>query len=564
MAVGFYPTKILSLKMENLSEFLKNNNKQSEIATATTQEQRIQFHAMVQTTAMQNAQTNNFLNFVSQILPSDKFALFKNLFRFPLPTNDLCKVVFDKLQKVFDAKDKSESFLFRDEISKFDFETYKTKLTSLTNTVWQTLKYNHNSIMIVDMPQDSNDAYYYILPICNVCAIETDNNNITRIAYKLNDGFVYIDAEQYIAYTQHEDNIKIIAQKNHSLGYCPACFVSRENISVDSEIIKRSVLSEILDDLDWYLLFLISKRQLDLYGAYPIYSGYEVECDYTADNGDYCEGGFLKDIKGQYLHDAYGLCKCPKCGNKRFVGVGSFVEIPVPTEGQPDLRNPVQMLSVDRNSLEYNNNELQRLKENIIVSCTGASSSTITTAINEKQVQSIYADQQRILINLKKQIEYILTWTYSTICRLKYGDAFLSCNIDLGTEFFLATESELRQNYKIAKDNGATQHELKQMQNNIISTAFKNNPRELQRQMYLSQLEPMPTLTINEVQQLYKDGIVSREKLILKTFFNDVIRDFENENGDIIVYGSELNKENKLQTIKLKLNEILKNYDSKI
>ena len=217
---------------------------------------------MVQTTAMQNAQTNNFLNFVSQILPSDKFALFKNLFRFPLPTNDLCKVVFDKLQKVFDAKDKKESFLFRDEVSKFDFEAYKTKLTSLTNTVWQTLKYNHNSIMIVDMPQDSNDAYYYILPICNVCAIETDNNNITRIAYKLNDGFVYIDAEQYIAYTQHEDNIKIIAQKNHSLGYCPACFVSRENISFSIMPVRTSSTSSCLFALKKCLNVVSSSKTL--------------------------------------------------------------------------------------------------------------------------------------------------------------------------------------------------------------------------------------------------------------------------------------------------------------
>ena len=116
----------------------------------------------------------------------------------------------------------------------------------------------------------------------------------------------------------------------------------------------------------------------------------------------------------------------------------------------------------------------------------------------------------------------------------------MSCNIDLGTEFFLATESELRQNYKIAKDNGATQHELKQIQNNIISTAFKNNPRELQRQMYLSQLEPMPTLTINEVQQLYKDGIVSREKLILKTFFNDMLYNYLNINTNLKGFQQEV------------------------
>lgn len=56
------------------------------------------------------------------------------------------------------------------------------------------------------------------------------------------------------------------------------------------------------------------------------------KCDWSnAENGDFCDGGFIKDKQGHYKMDNAGvLMRCPKCGNKRTVGPGSFVEIPVP------------------------------------------------------------------------------------------------------------------------------------------------------------------------------------------------------------------------------------------
>ena len=79
------------------------------------------------------------------------------------------------------------------------------------------------------------------------------------------------------------------------------------------------------------------------------------------------DGGFLKDIKGQWKYDQNGmLMPCPKCHEKRISGPGSFVEVPIPIEGQPDLHDPVGMLSVDRASLDYTTDEDARLREAII------------------------------------------------------------------------------------------------------------------------------------------------------------------------------------------------------
>ena len=76
---------------------------------------------------------------------------------------------------------------------------------------------------------------------------------------------------------------------------------------------------------------------------------------------------FLRDRDNNYLlTDAGSLQRCPRCGNRRIAGAGSFVEIPIPSSGDgggsvPDLRSPVQMLTVDSASLSFNVEEAQRL-----------------------------------------------------------------------------------------------------------------------------------------------------------------------------------------------------------
>jgi hypothetical protein len=119
---------------------------------------------------------------------------------------------------------------------------------------------------------------------------------------------------------------------SNDVGYCPARFFWNEPLSLSEPDVKQSPLTKQLEALDWFLFYHISKRHLDLYGAYPIYSGYEQSCDFSnGENGDYCDGGFLKDKQGFYKLDAAGLLmRCPKCGDSRINGVGSFVEIPIP------------------------------------------------------------------------------------------------------------------------------------------------------------------------------------------------------------------------------------------
>jgi hypothetical protein len=97
------------------------------------------------------------------------------------------------------------------------------------------------------------------------------------------------------------------------------------------------------------------------------------------------------------------LQHCPACKSKRISGAGSFVEVPAPQDStEPDLRNPVQMLTVDRGSLDYNVEESQRLAAEIFTGVTGVQGEAINNqAVNEKQVFAGLESETNVLERLQ-------------------------------------------------------------------------------------------------------------------------------------------------------------------
>ena len=289
-------------------------------------------------------------------------------------------------------------------------------------------------------------------------------------------------------------------------------------------------------------------------GAYPILSGYEQSCDFTnAENGDYCDGGFLRDKQGHYRLDMAGLLlRCPKCGNKRIIGAGSFVEIPVPSEqdNQPDLRNPVQMLTVDKNALDYNVGEQKRLREEIITAVVGQDEIvTNRDAFNEQQVMANFESVTTVLNRVKKGFEAAQQWVDETVCRLRYGRYFISANINYGTEFYLYSVDELRKRYAAAKESGASESELDMMQRQILETEYRNDPMQLRRMLVLSELEPFRHLSRQEVAELFDKKLVSEQDLRIKLNFPNFVRRFERENTNILDFGEAIPYKRKIEII---------------
>ena len=563
----------MGLGINDIKKQITEQKKGATINRAIVHQQRIKFHAETFVAPYISQPLTDFLNFVSNLIPDDKFRIFKTLFRYPVKTNGVTKICFDKLSRIFDGRNPAFNYQFMESEQRDDWEYYRQNVLKepeiWSSKGWEYFKTEINSVLIVDLPteQDAADKYprpyFYWLPIEQVITFDADPvTGVMRwIIFKQDDKRIaVIDDERYRVFAEKDGTIgELLIDSPHDLGYTPARFFWNQPINLKEPDVKVSPLTEQLESMDWYLFYHISKRHLDMYGSYPIYSGYEQSCDYTnAENGDYCDGGFLKDKQGNYKLDQSGILQhCPKCGDKRIVGVGSFVEIPVPDgDKQPDLRNPVQMLTVDRNSLDYNVAEEERLRNNIITSIVGTNEEITTRdALNEQQIKANFESQSTVLNRIKKGFEEAQQFVDETVCRLRYGNLFVSAKINLGTEFYIFDVKELRERYKLAKEAGASEAELDAMQNQIIETEYRNDPTQLQRMLVLAELEPYRHLTRAEVLNLYGQQIISEPELRVKLNFANFVRRFERENTNILEFGTQIPFSEKIKVITNKFYE---------
>lgn len=546
------------------------------IDRARLHQSRIQFHTVKRVTTYGTLPyfglpVSQFLAMVDNVLPHDKAVVFKTLFRFPLKTNEITDVCFDKLSRIFDGRNPSFNYQFIDTSFREDWEAYRQgKLDEpevWATKGWEFFKSEINSVLVVDLPEEQSgewpEPYFYWLPITDVIAFKADPESgvMKYIAFRRKDRIVVLDDGYYRVWRDKKHSGQLIGEPEvevpHDLGYTPARFFWNVPLSLKDPDLKASPLSGVLESLDWFEFFHISKRQLDLYGAYPILSGYEMACDYSnAENGDHCDGGFIKDRQGHYRLDPAGLnglMMCPKCGKKRVVGAGSFIEIPIPNadEQVPDLKDPVKMLTVDRNALDYNVNEQKRLREEIITAVVGQDEIvTDRDAFNEQQVRANFESVTTVLNRVKKGFEAAMEWVDTTVCKLRYGRYFVSASVNLGTEFYLSTPDELRERYKTAKESGAPEADLDMMLQQIVETEYRNNPTQMRRMLILGDLEPYRHLTRQEVIDLAGQGIVSASDLRIKLNFPAYVRRFERENTNVLTFGEAIDYDKKIDAIR--------------
>ena len=559
----------MGLDTEEIIKRIREPRNKAAISRAIYHQNRIRFHAEKMLTPYITQPVTDFLDYVSNLIPADKFKVFKTLFRYPVKTNEITGVCFDKLSRIFDGRNPAYNYQFVNSEQREDWEYYRQNVLRepevWSTKGWEYFKTEINSVLIVDLSSEMSEGlpepYFYWLPIEHVITYKQNRSTgiMDWIIFRQDDDKIaVIDDERYRVFRQDNGNIgELLVDNPHDLGYCPARFFWSEPLSLREPDVKASPLTSELEALDWYLFYHLSKRNLDMYGSYPIYSGYEQSCDFTnSENGDYCDGGFLKNKQGFYRLDQAGmLMRCPKCGDKRIVGVGSFVEIPIPDgDKQPDLRNPVQMLTVDRESLDYNVNEEERLRNNIITSVVGTNEEITTRdALNEQQIRANFESQSTILKRVKKGFEDAQQFVDETVCRLRYGDMFVSAKINYGTEFYLVDSTQLRERYKVAKESGASEAELDSLQNQIIQTEYRHDQTQLNRMLILAELEPYRHLTIDEVMKLQEKQLISDDELRVKLNFANYIRRFERENTNILEFGTQIPYTQKIKVINQKL-----------
>lgn len=572
----------MGLELNQIKQILQKPSKRQVIQKAVNMQRRLRFHTETNIAVSDiNQPTTIFLDWVKRLLPKDKYNIFLQLFKFPLPTPAVVEDVYRELERVFYSRNSSSSYQFTDsELAEDWFQYKKNNLNEpevWKTTAWKRMQVSPNSILVVDLPLVQTslrpEPYFYWLEIDAVIDYQTfrlDENQFEWLIFKQPEHRIAVfDDTSIRVYQLNEKNEiqSLISEAKHDLGYCPARFFWSTQLNEKNKDLKKNPITKELSNLDWYLFFSISKQHLDLYAPYPIYSAYEADCNFeNNETGDYCDGGFLRNAKGEYkiLNDGT-VEKCPCCSEKRIAGPGSFLEVPIPnqSEGVADMRNPVQITTIDKDSLDYNVNECARLKNEIVISVVG-SGGTVSEkeAINETQVTANFESKTSVLNALKTNFELAQKFVEDTVCKLRYGGAFISSSVNWGTEFYVFTVTELYSKYKQAKENGASNSELDAISQQILEVEYRNNPLVLQRMLILKQLEPYPHKTLDEVLKLYEKELLNENLVKLKINFSTLVEKFERENINIIEFASNKPMREKIDIITNKLLEYVTENDT--
>ncbi len=537
---------------------------------------RIKFHTDIQTRYQWTQPLSEFLAHVEKMLPHDKFQTFCELLRYPLATTNITAICFEKLSKIFDGRNLAFNYQFTSTELDDDWEWYRQTHLHEPNvwrgTAWEWFKTDVNSIIVCDLPksQDPTDRYpqpyFYFLRIEDVIDfVAHENGELEYLIFKQPDNKIaVIDDTSYRVYQEEKGNIgRLDTKSEHDLGYCPARFFVSAPLSLSTPDVKKSPLSKVLAKLDEFLFKDTSKQHLDLYGSYPIYWAFEQDCDYEDEEGNHCSHGVLKNREGINLLNENGLPRlCPKCNQHRLTGAGTLLQVPIPdeTNGQPDLRDPVGIKTIDKKSLEWNMEEVKRLKDEIITSVVGLDTNLLNeTAVNESQVNAQFESQGTILKDVKIIFETAQKFVDDTCCRLRYGtDNYFGCSISYGTDFFTQSVESLTKLYRARKEAGASVSELDTLRKSIIETEHKTNPIELQRALILNDLEPLRLQSVNEAKDLLKDGVIDLTTFMMKLNFASYIDKFERENMNIIEFASAIPYERKIEILTDKIKDYAK------
>lgn len=569
----------MALELNQIKEILQKPTKKQLINKAVGLQRRLRFHTETNISVFDiNFPATAFLQWVQHLLPKDKFNIFAHLFKYPLPTSAVVEDVYRELERVFYSRNSSSSYQFANAELAEDWANYrhdKLKEPDIWKTEgWKQMQVSPNSILVVDLPVEQTtsrpEPYFYWLEIDQVVDFELENKSATNFKWLIfkqdNNRLAVFDESSIRVFQLNEKNeiVGLISEAAHDIGYCPARFFWSVSLNEKNPCLKKNPITKELSNLDWYLFFAISKQHLDLYAPYPIYSAYEADCNFeNNETGDYCDGGFLRNAKGDYKMLADGTVeRCPCCSEKRITGPGSFIEVPIPNaaESVADMRNPIQITSIDKDSLDYNVDECERLKNEIVVSVVGTGGTVSEKeAINETQVTANFESKTSVLNALKTNFEQAQKFVEDTVCKFRYGNSFISSSISWGTEFYVFTVTELYAKYKQAKENGALDSELDAISQQILEVEYRNNPLMLQRMLILKQLEPYPNKTITEVINLYDKGLLELEKVRLKINFIEYIERFERENINIIEFAANLSLDEKIKIITNKLLDYVKN-----
>jgi hypothetical protein len=570
-------------------DILKKPRNLDLIVRAKKQEQRLAMHCEpVITQWRAGAALADYLRWVGSFLPADKFQRFQQLLTYPLETVDTTESIFDELSKFFDAPDADTRIEFTSPAYEEDFRWFMDEIAHdddfWRDQAFKALQTEINSFIVVDLPREQltsrPEPYISIVRIESIydAILKERTGEPEYLVYWVGERtVVFLDELAYRIFEKQDDQVEWVMtfEAIHStyrqtvigtttvygevidgLGYVPACPFWRHVINKENLFDKKGPLTAALGKLDWLLFWRTSKKYLDLYGAWPIIVTYKDECEYKDEQGNICEAGYINYMQGETRCQK----RCPVCEAKGIIGPGSFWKVDPPQDKNDVdlLQNPVKIIEVSNDKLEYGYKEIERLEQEVFLNTVGYMNTNQTKeAINERQVKSLFESRETILDRIREQFDQNRKFALDTMAKLRYGNSYLRAEVFGGREYFLQSGDDIIRRYGDAKKAGLPQYEISRLRDAYSKTMFKNNAVQYQRAIILSQLEPYADYTPQELKDMGID-VIDPLGFYLKIHFVNYVSRFEREQMSVIEFGSAIPFASKISIINDKLLDYVK------
>ena len=554
----------MPLSNEQIKKIVSQRRANQEVIKGKKHQERLRFHTE---TVLDKYDLSNyyhdFLRWIGsreydptgmtpELLAKDKFNRIKHLIKAPIQTVELTESIYSRLYRVFSAQDSYFNYKFSDDSLEADWAEYRD------DKFWSTIGFQAmqtaiDSVWIPVLPEnqvtDFPEPANKLIDIENVIDIKNDEyNNCLHVIFKFGEYiYVYDDASFRVFQAEgYEIKGDPIADVPHDLGYTPARMFWSERLTARNNINKEAPITKELTDLDWLLFHMTSKRYMDVANGFPITVTYELDDDYEDDNITENE----QRIEGER----------PSGGD--LTGAGSHIKAPAPRNNEEHdamQYGPIKIIAPPVESLRWHVEEEKRLIDKIFKAVVGVDQESRNDAAkNEKQIDSAFESQLSVLYRIKKNFEAIHKFADSTICKLRYGDRFIDCDIDYGTNFFLKDVDDLQEELAEARESGASAAIIEAINDNITRTKYRDDKNSILRADIINQLDPLPNYSIKDAIEIYKNGGVDKINFIIKCNLNNFVKRFERENIDIVKFGSLGSFERKIEVIRQKFIEYAK------
>lgn len=573
-----------------MKEFIEKCKYKPEISEAVAYENKLSYFIQNQNTEtyintdasisdVWNA-SNPFINWMRGWMRKENFESFMKFLRHPLPTVSLIQDdIIPELKKVFDATNSYFDYVFSSNASKISSEKVLSKHAEyFKDVIFQELINNHNSIIVTDFI-DKKDPYYLIIKISSVKAIQpTIDGKIKAIVFEGKNAngderYYYYTDQFYSVYIKDGDNFIEESKNIHEIGKCPADFISVDPLNNKKFVVRKHLFSNQLEKFENYVNYYTLQKMCLPHGAIPVITHYKKNnnkngegCGTIFENGTKCIRGYVAGQNG-VLGNKDSLIPCPVCNEKTIIQAGTIIGLPVPKFGDSGERpfdlnaNFVKFHYIPVDILKWWNEFVAEKYSEIKYQIVGKGyEDSNGQAKNEQQVARGNQTLENTLIELSGKLSKLKSSLDYNKLKIVYGKAFKSCYIDLGTDFYLETEFELRDSLAKAVDPIDKENIIGRINHSI----YKNNPEKLERNNLLYKLLPYFTLTDAEFISLSPVDPKLKE---LRLNFKYYIDAFEAEYGELNVFfnlyfGENVSMSEKLTIARKLLIEKIQIYES--